>query len=220
MPRPYSIEALLERTPQKSKELIDLIIDAGELPHREVSTVVDTTMNNLNIMREGQILLTKQIASTKSVLVAETNSAQQTVNFGGMNMLKYLDVPLNHPLVFFLSGELGTGKTQFSKGIAKELGIKDIVKSPTFTILNEYGYDFGVREGKFIHIDTWRIDSLNDLKSIGIEAYLKPNNIISIEWADKYFEDLKILVKQHGGMIVNILFTYIDEETRRIETYE
>lgn len=220
LPKPFSIEALLKDTPQKSQKLIDLIIDAGELPHSETSTVVDTTMNNLNIMRPGQINLTEQLSEKKWVMSAQTNSAEQTVNFGGMNMLKYIDEPLDKPLVFFLSGELGAGKTQFSKGLANELNIKDIVKSPTFTILNEYEYELGSRQGKFIHVDTWRIDSLEDLETIGLNDYLVTGNVISIEWADKFFNDLKMKIESVGGKIINVIFNYIDEDTRNIETYE
>jgi L-threonylcarbamoyladenylate synthase len=220
LPKPFSIEALLKDTPQKSQKLIDLIIDAGELPHSEASTVVDTTMNNLNIMRPGQINLTEQLSEKKSIMSAQTNSAEQTVNFGGMNMLKYIDEPLDKPLVFFLSGELGAGKTQFSKGLANKLNIKDIVKSPTFTILNEYEYELGIRQGKFIHVDTWRIESLEDLETIGLNNYLVAGNIISIEWADKFFNDLKTRIESVGGKIINVIFKYIDEDTRNIETYE
>lgn len=220
LPKPFSIEALLKDTPQKSQKLIDLIIDTGELPHSESSTVVDTTMNNLNIMRPGQINLSEQLSNKKSVMSAQTNSAEQTVNFGGMNMLKYIDEPLDKPLVFFLNGELGAGKTQFSKGLANKLNIKDIVKSPTFTILNEYEYELGQRRGKFIHVDTWRIESLEDLETIGLNNYLVAGNIISIEWADKFFNDLKTKIESMGGKIINVIFNYIDEETRNIETYE
>lgn len=220
MPKPYSIDALLKDTPKKSQEYLDFIIDAGELPPREASTVVDTTMNNLNIMRIGQSALLSQIALQKSVLKAETHSADETVSFGGMNMLKFIDEPLDKPLVYFLSGELGAGKTQFSKGLAKELHIKEIVKSPTFTILNEYEYSLGSRKGKFIHVDTWRIESLKDLETIGLDQYLIAGNIIAIEWADKFFEDLKSKVVTIGGKIVNVVFKYIDEDSRLIETYE
>jgi len=220
MPKPYSIEALLKDMPKKSLDLIDLIIDAGELPHREVSTVVDTTMNNINVMRQGQVDLAKQLLGQKSIMFAQTNSAEQTVKFGGMNMLKYIDEPLDKPLVFFLVGELGTGKTQFSKGLANKLGIKEMVKSPTFTILNEYEYKLGQRKGKFIHIDTWRIDSLKDLETIGLNEYLLAENIIAIEWADKFFDDLKTKIKKSGGKIVNVIFSYLAEDTRNIKTYE
>jgi tRNA threonylcarbamoyl adenosine modification protein (Sua5/YciO/YrdC/YwlC family)/tRNA threonylcarbamoyl adenosine modification protein YjeE len=220
MTKPYSIEALLKDTPAKSQELIDLIIDAGELPHHEVSTVADTTMNNLNIMRPGQINLSKQLLGQKATLSARTNDAEQTINFGGMNMLKYIDEPLDKPLVFFLIGELGAGKTQFSKGLANELNIKEIVKSPTFTILNEYEYKLGQKNGKFIHVDTWRIDNPKDLETIGLDEYLHPNNVIAIEWADKFSDDLKNKIKKAGGKIINVVFKYIEENERSIETYE
>lgn len=218
--KPYSIKSLLKDTPQKCLALIDLVIDAGELPQREVSTVVDTTMNNLNVMRQGQIDLARLLANKKTLLSATTISAEETINLGAMNMLKYIDAPLDGPLVFFLAGELGTGKTQFSKGLARKLGIKEIVKSPTFTILNEYDYKLGRRQGKFIHIDTWRIDSVNDLKSIGLEQYLLPGNIIAIEWADKFYDKLKAEIKNNGGKIINVVFDYIAEDLRAIKTYE
>ncbi len=214
--KPYTIASLLKDTPKKNRDSIDLIIDAGKLPHRETSTVVDTTMNNLNIMREGQI----NFSQKKSILTAKTNGSQETVNFGGMNMLKYIDEPLKKPLVFFLIGDLGSGKTQFSKGLADGLKIKELVKSPTFTILNEYDYHLGKRKGKFIHIDTWRIDGLKDLETIGFDRYLKANNIIAIEWADKFSEDLKNKIKKASGMIINVVFNYLEENVRKIETYE
>ena len=219
LPKPYSIKALLKNMPAKNIELIDLIIDAGELPNHETSTVVDTTMNSLNIVRPGQINIYKK-SGKKSIMLAETKSAEETVNFGGMNILKYIDEPLDKPLVFFLMGELGSGKTQFSKGLARGLSIKDLVKSPTFTILNEYNYKFGTRAGKFIHIDTWRIEDLNDLETIGIDEYLTDNNVIAIEWANKFSDDLKRKIKKAGGKIINVIFNYLDEDRRAIETYE
>ncbi len=219
LPKPYSIKALIKNMPTKNLELIDLIIDAGELANRESSTVVDTTMNGLNIVRPGQINILKKSAKAQ-ILSAKTKSAEETIKFGSMNMLKYIDEPLDKPLVFFLIGELGGGKTQFSKGLARGLNIKDLVKSPTFTILNEYNYKFGKRQGKFVHIDTWRIEDLNDLETIGLDEYLSSNNIIAIEWANKFSDDLKRKIKKAGGKIINVIFNYLDEDTRTIETYE
>ncbi len=220
LPKPYSIKSLLKDTPLKSRELIDLIIDAGELPHREASTVVDTTMNNLNIMRPGQINLKKQLSKKAPVLSAKTTTDKETVNFGGLNMLKYIDEPIDKPLVFFLSGEMGSGKTQFSKGLGEKLNIKEIIKSPTFTILNEYDYKLGARRGKFIHVDTWRIENIKDLESIGLNQYLVAGNVIAVEWADKFLIKLKKKIELSGGRVINVVFRYIDENTRTIETYE
>lgn len=218
--RPYSISQLLKDTPAKSQELIDLIIDGGELQKNEPSTVVDTTLNNLNIMRAGTLLVEQMTADKKPVLKAITKSDDETVKFGGLNMLKFIDVPLSKPLLFCLSGELGAGKTQFSKGIAKQLEISKIVKSPTFTILNEYDYEQGQRKGKFVHIDTWRIESLKDLDSVGVRTYFATGNVLAIEWADKFFEDIIAIAKENGAKIINVVFKYIDESTRQIESFE
>lgn len=219
-PKPYCIKKLFKDCPQKNQGLIDLIIDAGTLTKKASSTVVETTMNNLNIMRAGQIDLKKQISKRKAVISARTKRTSETINFAEMVMLKYIDEPLDKPLVFFLSGELGSGKTHFSKGLAKKLKIKGLVKSPTFTILNEYNYKFGLRKGQFIHIDTWRIDSLKDLETIGLNQYLIPGNIIAIEWADKFLLDLKKKINKIGGKIINITFKYLNEDTRDINVYE
>jgi L-threonylcarbamoyladenylate synthase len=220
MPRPYSIENLLKQTPKKNLGLIDLILDAGSLPHREPSTVVDTTMNNLNVMRPGHSALLNDIARQELRLKSKTANEEQTVRFGRMNLLKYIDEPLDKPLVFFLNGELGSGKTQFAKGLAAELGVKELVKSPTFTILNEYKFNRGRRNGLFVHVDTWRVDAAKDLETVGLDAYLQPNNVIAIEWADKFFEDLKAKVGAKHGKVITVVFDYIDEGVRNIETYE
>jgi len=219
LPKPYDVETLIKNTPAKNLKLIDLIIDAGKLPHRETSTVVDTTMNSLNVMRAGKINLAKKSAK-RAGLSAQTNSAEQTVDFGSLNMLKYIDEPLDKPLVFFLMGELGAGKTQFSKGLAHELNIKEIIKSPTFTILNEHDYKFGQRQGKFIHADTWRIENLKDLETIGLNQYFAPGNVIAIEWADKFSRDLEKKIKKAGGKIIKVVFEHTAEEGRDIKTYE
>lgn len=219
LPKPYDIESLLKNTPAKNLKLIDLIIDAGKLPRRETSTVVDTTMNSLNVIRKGRLKLSKK-SSKQPALSAQTNSAQQTVSFGSMNMLKHIDEPLDKPLVFFLMGELGAGKTQFSKGLAQGLSIKKLVKSPTFTILNEYEYKLGKRQGKFIHVDTWRLEDLKDLETIGLDQYLCPGNIIAIEWADKFSHGLEKKIKKSGGKIINVVFSHSEENVRNIKTYE
>lgn len=220
MPRPYSIASLKKQTPLKSFEMIDLILDAGRLPQREPSTVVDTTMNNLNVMRKGKVALDNELKNRKTSLSSVTHTADETVRFGRMNMLKHIDASRAGPLVFFLNGELGSGKTQFSKGIAMELGIRDVIKSPTFTILNEYPYATGMRRGVFVHIDTWRTDTLGDLESVGLDGYLTLGNVVAIEWADKFFDPLKAKVEAANGKVINVLLAHLNEDARKIECYE
>ncbi len=82
--------------------------------------------------------------------------------------------------VICLTGDLGTGKTTLSKAIAKGLGIRETVTSPTYTIVHEY-------EGEipFFHFDVYRIDDINEMYEIGFEEYLAGDGICLIEWAER-----------------------------------
>lgn len=171
---PYSIDDILKNLSQKQKNLIDLIIDAGELPKNPPSTVLDTTLEELTIYRNGRIMpknLTVENFLSLSVL--------DTKNIGKMlvkNNFKTL------PLIILLDGELGSGKTHMVKGIAEELGIRQMVKSPTYNYVNEYTFDYNEIKGKVYHLDSWRISSKEDLESLGISQWIKKNNVIAIEW--------------------------------------
>jgi len=82
--------------------------------------------------------------------------------------------------LFLLAGDLGAGKTTFTKGLAKGLGLKDLVTSPTFTYLNIYN------EGplRLCHYDLYRLHSPDDLEALGFFDYLG-EAVIAIEWAEK-----------------------------------
>ena len=101
-------------------------------------------------------------------------------------------------------GDLGAGKTAFTRGLARGLGCTDIVTSPTYTIVNEY---LGGRLPLF-HFDMYRLASSDDLWDIGWEDYLDRNGICAVEWSenvDDAMEDaLYITIEKLG------------EETRRI----
>src|SRR6204780_6014772 len=83
--------------------------------------------------------------------------------------------------VIALSGDLGAGKTQLVKGIARGLGISARVHSPTFTLANEYG---GGRL-KLFHLDLYRLETPEQILSAGIEDYLPPDGVLVIEWAER-----------------------------------
>ena len=80
-------------------------------------------------------------------------------------------------MIICLDGELGSGKTLFTKGIAKALGIQENITSPTFTIVKEY-------EGELplYHMDVYRLDGNTD--GIGIEEYFHKGGVVVIEWAN------------------------------------
>ena len=213
--KPYCIEALLKNCPLKNQALIDLIIDAGPLKKRQSSAVLDTTLNNLNIMRPGQIDLRKDLKLKTASLTARSKKEADTIQLAKMTLLKYFKQRQKQALLFFLIGDLGAGKTHFSKGLAQGLGIKSIVKSPTFTILNEYNYQ---ATAKFVHLDTWRLENSLDLQALELGKYIQAGNVISIEWADKFLQDLKAQAK--AAKIITVKLKYLDENTRDIEIYD
>jgi tRNA threonylcarbamoyladenosine biosynthesis protein TsaE len=77
-------------------------------------------------------------------------------------------------------GELGSGKTQFIKGICSSLGVKDVVNSPTFIIVNEYSYGTGK---KIYHFDLYRMKSTEEVLETGFMDYLT-KGLILIEWPE------------------------------------
>lgn len=86
---------------------------------------------------------------------------------------------LNSGDVVCLTGDLGTGKTAFTNGMAQALGIKEYVTSPTFTIVNEYK-----TEVPLYHFDVYRISDPEEMYDIGFEEYLYGDGIVVIEWAE------------------------------------
>ena len=83
--------------------------------------------------------------------------------------------------VIALSGDLGAGKTQFVKGLARGLEILTCVHSPTFTLVNEYG---GGRL-KLFHLDLYRLETREQILSAGVGEFLQPDGVAVIEWAEK-----------------------------------
>ncbi len=104
-------------------------------------------------------------------------------------------------MVICLIGELGSGKTVFTKGFANALGITDTITSPTFNIIKEY--DNG--ELPLYHMDVYRLEETDE--SIGIKDYFKKGGVSIIEWAD-------IIADKLPKERLEIKFKTIDEDTR------
>lgn len=117
----------------------------------------------------------------KEILTIETNSEKETYSLGYR-----MGQQAQRGQVFTLVGDLGTGKTVFTKGVAAGLGIEEPVSSPTFTIVQIY------EEGRlpFYHFDVYRIGDIEEMDEIGYEDYVYGEGVCLIEWADLISEIL------------------------------
>ncbi len=196
--RPYSIKDILNNTSKKQQNLIDLIIDANTLPKNPPSTVVDTTLDDPLILRQGKLL------TTKSKKTLTTKSPKQTINLAKTLMLKNWNHLQTQPLMFLLIGDLGSGKTQFAKGIGEFLNIKQTIVSPTYTIEREYDYSRHNLKNKFLHLDTWRLQNFEEFHHLNLQSRLQPNTVIAIEWASRTLKPLLNLAQQTNAKIISV----------------
>ena len=124
-------------------------------------------------------------------------SLEDTKNLGQKIAKEILKRKDKSAFIVFLDGDLGTGKTTLVKEIIFALGIKEKVKSPTFTIIEPYE----LNDKNIYHIDLYRINDPSELEIIGLRDYLNESEaIIFIEWPEKSFGflkkfDLKISLK-------------------------
>lgn len=197
-PKPYSIRQLLKQTSKKQQSLIDYFIDVGKLPQRPASTVVDTTLDDPLILRQGKLL------PTKSAKTLTTNSPQATANLAKTLMLKHWNDLQKQPVMFLLIGNLGAGKTQFAKGIGEFLNIPGPITSPTYTIEIEYDFKRHEVSGKFLHLDTWRLQNIAELDQLQLSARLKPKTVVAVEWASRTLEPLLKLAKETKAKVITL----------------
>lgn len=107
--------------------------------------------------------------------------------------------------VVALVGDLGAGKTQFVKGLAKGLGSKEMVTSPTFTLMHEYQS----KRVPIYHFDFYRIESLAALRAIGFDEIVFGDGVSVIEWADRFADAIPPRARW-------IKFEIVSENRRRI----
>jgi tRNA threonylcarbamoyladenosine biosynthesis protein TsaE len=126
------------------------------------------------------------------------------------------------PIVLYLKGDLGTGKTHLSKGIAEGLGISEDVTSPTFTLINEYS----TKNINLYHLDVYRLPNLNSILDLGIEDFVSNQNSVTIiEWAEKLenynlfdnFIDINVMYNKDGRDFIINLDSYKNKETLKKE---
>ena len=129
-----------------------------------------------------------------------TNSPQETENVGAA-----LGKILRPGTILAYRGDLGAGKTAFTRGLARGLGYTEPVTSPTYTIVNEY---LGGRLPLF-HFDMYRLASSDDLWDIGWEDYLERGGVCAVEWSENVDDAME------NAVYITIHKT--GEECRRIE---
>ncbi len=209
---PYCLDDVLKYTTKKRLKLVDLFLDAGRLPYNPPSTVVDTTLNESKILRQGEI---KIKATPRNTFVSNSEEETKTI---AANILNHFKSHLaTQSLIFALQGDLGSGKTQFAKGIALALGIKENIVSPTFTIVREYSINCGRSDlPQFFHIDTWRLEKGEELLDFGFLRMLKPGNVIAIEWVQKMASIIKNIEKRDSIQIVWVNIDHLSETKRKI----
>lgn len=148
-----------------------------------------------------------------------TKSSRETKAVAKKLIGQWLKSSTNKNLVICLHGDLGAGKTTFVQGLAEELGIKEIVNSPTFLIMKKYtSVKNKTRKNRtaekkynLYHFDCYRISGYQEVLGLGWEEIISgKNNIIAIEWPEKIKE---ILPKEK----IEVKFKFIDKNARKIE---
>ncbi len=230
---PYSLVDWQKYTTTNKQNMVSLFLDAGKLADRPTSTVVDTTLNDPQILRQGALVIPTLAPSFTSSSVKETFTIAHTI------LTKHLSLTRRFPLILAFQGDLGVGKTQFVKGVATALGIDLNISSPTYTLMKEYTYGsqgsdlkgsaqpadskagrsdpkvVSKYSGVLYHIDTWRLSDPTELEStLHLHDLLKPGNIVAIEWAGKAESLLKSYEKDVPILVINI--TELDVNTRQI----
>lgn len=117
--------------------------------------------------------------------------------------------------ILAFSGDLGAGKTTLTQEIAKHLGIKEKIISPTFVIMKSYKInpksEYNSRFKKLVHIDAYRLDSHMDLLKLGWEGLIvDKDNLVIVEWPERVSECIPTLS-------LPVLLSHIDDDNREIE---
>jgi tRNA threonylcarbamoyladenosine biosynthesis protein TsaE len=122
-----------------------------------------------------------------------SQSPEETVQLG-----ERLGQTLPNGSVIGLVGDLGAGKTQFVKGIARGLGINARIHSPSFTLVNEYNSD----KSRLCHLDLYRLETSDQFLAAGLDQYVSiPDAVTVIEWFDRWTPDLP---QPGAGLIIRI----------------
>lgn len=143
------------------------------------------------------------MGNEKEKIVIQSTSVEELVPVAE----KIIELAGNKKIIS-LYGEMGAGKTTLVKVLCKQLGVKENVSSPTFSLVNEYHSDI---HSVIYHFDFYRIDSPSELLDIGIEEYFSSGSFCIIEWPEKALtlipsEALKIYIDVNDGTREIVVF--------------
>ena len=126
-------------------------------------------------------------------------------NLDNINKASKLVIDNIKTTVVRIDGKMGAGKTKIISNICMQLGVKEIITSPTFSLINTYQST----NGPIYHFDFYRLQNSNEALDIGIEEYLESGNVCFIEWAEKIENHLPL---NYDHYILRVL----NDTTRRI----
>lgn len=142
-----------------------------------------------------------------------SNSTKQTKKIGEVLAEELLKVEKKKAIVINLQGELGGGKTTFTQGFARGLGIRSKILSPTFNIFKKFPIKKGNQFKFLFHFDCYRIEKNSEIINLGFQEIVEnPENIVIIEWGNR----IKEIIPTDA---INIKFKVIGEK-KRIIIYE
>lgn len=203
----YSVASFLRPLSQKKKDLISLIVDAGKLPKNKPSTVIDALGSEIKILRRGDL-----ITGSSQTLISK--SEKETGKIAEFLLKKALKLGTDKAIIFSLSGDLGCGKTVFSRSLGKKLGITQKILSPTFIIYNQYSLTDSPFK-TFYHFDIYRLNHEFEFQEINFLSHFSPQTISCIEWPENMGPELFQKLQQQCHLI-SLNFSYLDPTTRQI----
>ena len=207
---PYTIKDILDNISEKQKKLITLIIDAGKLPKREPSTIIDTTLDNIYIVREGHLKF-------DSPNIYYSYSLEDTKKFVDVIFKKIEKYITKKKIIIELEGDLGAGKTHFTRFLAEHLNIKNNISSPTFIICREHDGSYKRKKIKLFHMDTYRLYNANEIDELEPERIFGDNSIVVIEWANKVSTYIKKYIKKSINIKIKINSSVNDKREFKYE---
>ena len=146
--------------------------------------------------------------------MVKTKSREETLALSKEYLNKVRNYKPNGAVTLLLEGDLGSGKTTFTQGLAKALGIEESITSPTFIIEKVYKLKDDPNFNHLIHIDAYRLESSNEAKLLGFtELFNDPKNLIVIEWPERIKESLPLFSK-------TITFKFISLNEREIDYHD